>query len=67
LIPVAKPIDPAGVIAIPSIVTSPRPCDVVGVIGEHDDLRFVVIVRGRSSAANTVSEVRRRSPTLEPL
>ena len=34
-------------------------CEVVGVIGERNDLQFVVIVRGPTDYVDCVAEVRR--------
>jgi hypothetical protein len=41
-------------------------CRVVGLAGEPNDLRFVVIIDGQIAYADTVSEVRRRAPSPEP-
>ncbi len=44
-----------------------QPCRVVGVTGEPDDLRFIVIVSGPIEYVDIVNEVRRPEPTPDPL
>lgn len=42
-------------------------CEVVGVMGERNDLRFVIVIRGPVEYVDTVAEVRRREPMPEPV
>lgn len=44
-----------------------HPCEVVGVCGDPNDFRFVIIVNGPVCYVDTTAEVRRTAPTPEPL
>lgn len=43
-----------------------HPCTVVGVCGDPNDLRFVIIARGPTEYVDTAAEVRRPEPSPEP-